>query len=88
MHVLGTGYRGWIDRYEGEEDCIVESQQYDFGNQLTYVLNEPVTVTGGDTVNFSAHGTTRRTTQITSTTHLVMFVTVSAPTKRCVSRLP
>ena len=53
MHVLGTGYRGWIDRYEGEEDCIVESQQYDFGNQLTYVLNEPVTVTGGDTVNFS-----------------------------------
>ena len=53
MHVLGTGYKGWITRPDGQDDCIVESQQYDFGNQLTYVLNEPVKVRGGDTVNFS-----------------------------------
>jgi len=50
MHVLGTGYRLWYTR-EGRENCLAESDRYDFENQLTYVFPEPIQVTGGDTLH-------------------------------------
>ena len=53
MHVLGTGYRMWVDKASGEEECVVSSEKYDFYNQLTYLFNEPLDIGPGDTVNWS-----------------------------------
>ena len=50
MHVLGTGYRIGRER-DGAVDCLAESDAYDFNNQLTYMFEDPVVVTGGDTLS-------------------------------------
>jgi hypothetical protein len=52
MHVLGTGYRAWLE-HEGEETCLVESDRYDFGNQMTYQYLEPMLISPGDTFHYS-----------------------------------
>ena len=41
MHVLGSGYR-MTATVEGEDVCIVESDKYDFDNQLMYQFKESV----------------------------------------------
>ena len=50
MHLLGTGYRLHIIRQDGEEDCVVSSDTYDFNNQLTYQFEEPIVVNAGDQI--------------------------------------
>lgn len=50
MHLLGKAYEMNIDR-DGERECLVQSDKYDFNNQLTYVFPEPEPLAGGDTVN-------------------------------------
>ncbi|MFM2245056.1 MAG: hypothetical protein RL071_1130 [Pseudomonadota bacterium] len=53
MHVLGTGYRMWVEREDGTEDCLLEgNERYDFHNQLTYMFNEAPVVRPGDRVHF------------------------------------
>ena len=53
MHVLGTGYRVWIEREDGTEDCVLEgTDRYSFHNQLTYMFRETPVVRPGDTVRF------------------------------------
>ena len=41
----------WLDQEEGET-CLVESEQYDFDNQITYFFDDPIPVQGGDTISF------------------------------------
>jgi hypothetical protein len=53
MHILGSGYRMWIEKPDGEEVCAVSSDRYDFYNQLTYMFREPLDVEAGDTVHWS-----------------------------------
>lgn len=51
MHVLGAAYQLQIeDRRDG---CLVESDVYDFNNQLTYLFEEPVTVSPDETLSWS-----------------------------------
>ena len=47
MHVLGTGYS-----MSAGDECIVESDTYDFDNQLFYMFDEPVPVEGGTKLSF------------------------------------
>ena len=51
--MLGTGYHLSITRGDsGEEECLIESDNYDFNNQLTYQFSEPVKVFEGDEIYF------------------------------------
>ena len=50
MHLLGRGYRLHIIREDGQEDCVVSSETYDFNNQLTYQFEEPILVNTGDQI--------------------------------------
>ena len=50
MHVLGSGYNLSIERADGSETCVIDGDAYDFDNQLSYALKEPVPVGGGDTI--------------------------------------
>jgi len=61
MHLLGSGYRMWLNPKPPDDDeedeaaedvCLVESDQYDFDNQITYFFEDPVPVSGGDTLGF------------------------------------
>ncbi len=51
MHVLGSGYRMWLEKEE-DDVCLMESDRYDFDNQLTYFFEDPVAVQGGDVISF------------------------------------
>ncbi|MFT4626073.1 MAG: hypothetical protein ACI8PZ_004744 [Myxococcota bacterium] len=53
MHVLGTGYEFTVFQDDGTEECVVRSDNYDFDNQLTYDLKEPVVVGPGDRIWWS-----------------------------------
>lgn len=48
MHLLGSGYDLSVLRSQGEEDCIVRSDNYDFNNQLTYQFKDPISIQTGD----------------------------------------
>ena len=53
MHLLGTGYHLSVTRgNSGEEECVVESDNYDFNNQLTYQFTDPIKVYEGDEIYF------------------------------------
>lgn len=52
MHVLGSAFKMWRGRNEVEE-CIVEMHDYDFDNQLTYMLDPPVHLDPGEPINYS-----------------------------------
>lgn len=49
MHVLGSGFRMWVEGPE-EETCMVYSESYDFENQQTYLFEEPLEIPGGSTI--------------------------------------
>ncbi len=51
MHVLGTGYKLSIEKPDGSEECVVEGK-YDFNNQISYILKEPVSVPSGSKINW------------------------------------
>jgi hypothetical protein len=53
MHVLGSGYKMWVEHGDGTEECAVAGDSYDFYNQLTYLFKDPLTVNPGDTVRWS-----------------------------------
>ncbi|MEE2829632.1 MAG: hypothetical protein VX498_10630 [Myxococcota bacterium] len=53
MHALGSGYELTVEHSDGSSSCISRSDAYDFDNQLTYTLLEPVRINGGDTLHQS-----------------------------------
>lgn len=50
MHRRGVGESLWVQREDGEVDCILEVPRWDFDWQLTYVLAEPKVINPGDTL--------------------------------------
>lgn len=52
MHVLGSGYRLWLEHPDGTESCAAESEQWDFDNQVTYMFKESILLQGGDKIRF------------------------------------
>ena len=48
MHVLGSRYRVWAD--DGVAQTCIAEGNYDFDNQLSYQLKEPVTVGPGESL--------------------------------------
>ena len=50
MHILGSGYDLTIEHSDGSETCVARGSAWDFDNQLSYSLVEPVQVQGGDTI--------------------------------------
>jgi hypothetical protein len=52
MHVLGKAYEAWGTDAEGERICISEADEYEFNNQPTYMLTEPITVPNEGTLGF------------------------------------
>ena len=53
MHQLGKAYELWVERPDGTEECVASSEEWDFDNQLTYMLREPVDIGPGDTVRWT-----------------------------------
>ncbi len=51
MHVLGSGYKAWVEDEAGEK-CLVESERYDFDNQMTYEFKDSFILRDGDTVKW------------------------------------
>ena len=53
MHLLGTHFNASITRAEtGDELCLLDGA-YDFDHQLTYMFEDPVTMTQGDELDFT-----------------------------------
>jgi hypothetical protein len=52
MHVLGWQYAMSFGP-EGEEQCLLQAERYDFGNQLTYMFKEPVVIPARTPIRFS-----------------------------------
>ncbi len=52
MHVLGAGWRYWLEHDDGSTTCLSESDRYDFDNQMTYVWNDPPKVRPTDRIHF------------------------------------
>ena len=50
MHLLGTEYNLSVQHQDGEEECVVRSDNYDFNNQLTYQFEDPIVVKEGDSI--------------------------------------
>ena len=48
MHTLGVGGRTWIERQDGEVECLLEMSRYDFGWQRSYGFTAPVAINPGD----------------------------------------
>lgn len=48
MHVLGSGYS-----MSADNQCIIESDRYDFENQMTYMYEEPILIPANSPINFS-----------------------------------
>lgn len=52
MHYLGQSYRMWFT-HRDQETCVVESDRYDFDNQLTYMFQEPIEIPSRAEIGFS-----------------------------------
>lgn len=52
MHVLGKAYAMDFGQ-EGEEECLLDGDRYDFNNQLTYMFKEPVYITGNTPIRLT-----------------------------------
>ena len=50
MHLLGTEYNLSVQHQDGNEECVVHSDKYDFNNQLTYQFEDPIVVREGDSI--------------------------------------
>jgi hypothetical protein len=53
MHLLGSGYEFTVSEADGEEECVVSSEGYDFNNQISYIFDDPIEVTNESTINWS-----------------------------------
>ena len=51
MHGLGAGYTMSVAHAAGDESCVVEGD-YSFDNQVAFLLEEPLSVSAGDTLEF------------------------------------
>ena len=49
MHTLGRTARMEIERADGETDCLIQIDDWDFDWQRTYAFTEPKTISAGDT---------------------------------------
>jgi len=49
MHTLGRTARMEVERADGEKDCLLEIDDWDFDWQRTYAFSEPKTISPGDT---------------------------------------
>ncbi|MEL6345646.1 MAG: hypothetical protein AAFV53_21230 [Myxococcota bacterium] len=54
MHLLGQGYSATIDHSDGSETCLTEGS-YNFNNQMTYMFNEPIPFSRGESLNLSCN---------------------------------
>jgi hypothetical protein len=52
MHILGSGYRLWLEHPDGTETCAAQSDRWDFDNQITYMFDESILLQGGDKIRF------------------------------------
>ncbi len=53
MHVLGSGFAMDSTDFEGQSDCLVQSDQYDFENQYQYIYREPYISRQGSTLSYT-----------------------------------
>lgn len=53
MHVLGKSYEAWGRDSDGKRICVSEADDYDFSNQPTYMLTEPITIPNDGELGFS-----------------------------------
>lgn len=53
MHRRGVSESLWIQRENGDVDCVLDVPRWDFDWQLTYALAEPKVVYPGDTIGIS-----------------------------------
>jgi len=51
MHVLGSSYELTIEHADGSTSCVSRAEAYDFDNQLSYQLLEPVAMSSGDSLH-------------------------------------
>jgi hypothetical protein len=51
QHLLGTGYHAWLEHADGTEECLVQSDRWDFHNQATYQFRDTPVFASGDTVH-------------------------------------
>lgn len=47
MHLLGKKFKAWVEHSDGGETCAMQGT-YDFQNQLTYMLKDPIVLGQGD----------------------------------------
>jgi mono/diheme cytochrome c family protein len=52
MHAIGSGFAMSVETDSGEE-CVVQSDGYDFDNQQNYLFKEPLSVRNGDKVSWT-----------------------------------
>lgn len=50
MHLLATGFDFRVTHADATESCVAEMDGWDFHNQASIALKEPVTIEGGDVV--------------------------------------
>ncbi len=50
MHYLGETYRMSIEYADGTEQCVASGDSWDFDNQLSYLLDDPIAVPGGSKI--------------------------------------
>lgn len=53
MHKFGVGWNLEIEHADGSRTCVSRGDNWDFDNQLSYELREPVRVDAGDTIKLS-----------------------------------
>ena len=55
MHMLGTSIRLDVLRGDGEEQCLMNSPNWDFNWQTGVMFDEPITVNRGDRIKVECH---------------------------------
>jgi hypothetical protein len=55
MHLLGTKASAWIQRQNGDQDCIVDVPRWDFNWQTGADLKEPMRLDPGDQLALECH---------------------------------
>ncbi len=51
MHQLAVGYEMTVESPNGGSECVVASERWDFHNQLTYMLEDPIRIEPEDSVS-------------------------------------
>ena len=51
MHLLGSYFESWVRHDDGSETCVLQGE-YDFDHQMTYMFEEPLVWSDGETLRF------------------------------------